>query len=155
MTAVYAATTPSWFDIIVNLDPAPAEVAFWRPSDRNARQIEAGEPWFFKEWGAPRILGLGRFVRYERTTLAAIWERFGGASGATSFADLLATISKARGERGTDANTTLGNVVLNGIVAFPSPVRLADIGLDDLNFPFEYVPPGNPILDLAVRRSTS
>jgi hypothetical protein len=151
MTAVYASTSPAWFESTTRLAPTPMEVAFWRPSDKHARRITAGDPWFFKEWGAPRILGLGRFVRYEKTTPTAIWDQYGAASGASSFDELLAVIAAARGERPTDANTPMGNVVLTDFSELPAPVPLAAVGLDDLHVAFAYVPEGSQVLGLAAK----
>ena len=125
------------------------EVAFWRPSDRHAQNISPGDLWFFKEWGAPRILGLGRFVRYQRTTPTMIWDQYGAASGASSFGELLAAIAAARGKRPTDPNTAIGNVILTGFSALPTPVPLASVGLDDLHVAFRYVPVGSRVLELA------
>lgn len=148
MTAVYASTSPTWFSALSALKPRPAEVAFWRPSNVQAREIEVGEPWFFKEWGAPQLLGFGRFVEYERTTPQTIWKRFGLASGASSLAMLVADITAAR-RKPTSPETAIGNVVLSDFTSFDDPLHLTDARLENLTVPFRYVPLGSHVLALA------
>lgn len=148
MTAVYASTSPTWFSALSVLKPKPTEVAFWRPSNVQARKIQVGEPWFFKEWGAPQFLGYGRFIEYERTTPQAIWQRFGLACGATNLNALLIDISSARGQP-TTREHEIGNVVLSDFTPFAMPRLLSEFDLQNLTVPFQYVPTGSAILDLA------
>ncbi|WP_140882561.1 HNH endonuclease signature motif containing protein [Muricoccus nepalensis] len=147
MTSVYASTSPTWFASLRALSITPTEVAFWRPSDVQAQRISAGEPWLFKEWGAPQLLGYGRYVEYETTTPSAIWERFGLASGAGSLADLVADITAAR-RKTTFGDTSIGNVVLSNFTTFDPPVPLTAVGLNNLPVPFRYVPEGSQALAL-------
>ncbi|TCZ55430.1 HNH endonuclease signature motif containing protein [Roseicella aquatilis] len=149
MAAIYASTSRTWFEHIAALEPKPMQVAFWRPSNIGARRINPGDPWFFKEWGAPRVLGYGRFVRFDATTPADLWNEFGTASGAASADGLLNVIRAARKDA-TNSNTTIGNVVLSEFTSFPMPILLTDVDLADLHVPFAYVPAGNRLLDLAI-----
>lgn len=147
MSAVYASTSPTWFASLRALAAEPTEVAFWRPSNVQAQRISAGEPWFFKEWGAPQLLGFGRYVAYQTTTPRELWERFGLASGGSSCEELVADIGAAR-RKPTSATTEIGNVVLSDFTTFDPPVPLTAVDLENLPVPFRYVPDGTRALAL-------
>jgi hypothetical protein len=144
MTAVYASTSPDWFHFLSARGANQA--AFWRPTPRRPGRITPGEPWFFKEWGAPYLLGFGRFVAYENTTPRQLFETHGDTCGSASLDALLAALRQVRA--GFQADDAIGNVVLSDFTAFDAPVAVADVGLADLSVPFAYVPPGSPTLDL-------
>lgn len=149
MTAVYASTSPRWFSALSELTPRPSRVAFWRPTYKVPTDIEVGEPWFFKEWGAPRMLGFGRFLGHEGMTLSGLWERYGQATGAASADALLEEIASARKGKVTSGDTEIGNVILSEFTPFPQPIPFTGLELPRLNGAFQYVPAGNPILRFA------
>jgi hypothetical protein len=154
VTSVYASTSGSWFEHLKNLYTTPDQVAFWRPSNVQARRIQQGELWFFKEWGKPQILGFGRFVRYEETTPQQLWKYFEEAAGAGSENDLLEKIISAR-RKATDKDAIIGNVVLTNFTPFHEPISLTSIGLADLSVPFRYVPANSAALTLALEFETA
>ncbi|WP_146208669.1 HNH endonuclease signature motif containing protein [Azospirillum sp. TSO22-1] len=148
MPAVYASTSPQWFAHLAALQPVPTLVAFWRPTDSAPTNIAPGEAWFFKEWGAPRVLGYGRFVERERTTPVELWSRYGRATGAPTQEALLASIGAAR-KGAAEPDTTIGNIILSDFSVFDPPLSLNELDLPNLPVPYRYVPAGNRLLDLA------
>ena len=85
MAAVYASTTREWFDVLSRL--RPQRVAFWQPTPARPAQIALGERWYFKELGAPQILGFGEFAGWERVTVVTLFDLYGIASGYVSLAN--------------------------------------------------------------------
>ncbi|MBP2309403.1 hypothetical protein GBZ48_21535 [Azospirillum melinis] len=148
MPDVYASTDPEWFSHLASLVNRPARVAFWRPTYTVPTEISVGVPWFFKQRGAPFIVGYGRFVEHESTTPARLWTKFGSASGAPTQETLLAGISAAR-KGGATLDTGIGNVTLSDFTVFTPPLTLGELELPNLTGPYRYVPKGNRLLSYA------
>ncbi len=151
MTAISASTNRSWFQRVRDSGKSAGEVGFWRPTDARPKDIRPGEVWFFKELGAPLLLGYGRFVRYQTTTPSQIWKEFGPACGATSESQLIADLSAIR-KHPTSGNTTIGNVVLSDFTAFPVAVPISSVDLPNLFNRFSYVRDGHKVFELVVKR---
>lgn len=155
MTAVYASTSPRWFSALSELTPRPSRVAFWQPTSGIPHKIKVGEPWFFVEKGAPRVLGFGRFLGHEGITISGLWDRYGQATGTTSENALLGEITSAKKGKAGTGDTQIGNVILSDFTPFSQPVSLPPLDLPKLNRAFQYVPAGNSILDLADQKPTT
>lgn len=151
MVAVYASTSPTWFNALRRL--SLPSVAFWRPTPSRPKAIQPGEPWLFKEWGAPRLLGFGRFARYEVTTPEKLFGDFGKATGADSLSALLNELRAAKDS--ITASTAIGNVVLTDFAAFDQPIDINLVNLPNLSVPFAYVPETSTALSLVKSKTVS
>src|SRR5262249_52741062 len=90
MTAVYASTTRTWFDALAPL--RPERVAFWQPTPARPSRIQPGERWYFKELGAPHVLGFGEYAEWEKLTIGDLFEKYGIATGYRTKSELTAAL---------------------------------------------------------------
>ncbi len=141
MTAVYASTTRLWFDALARL--RPEKVAFWQPTPARPLRLHPGERWYFKELGAPLVLGFGTYSGWERLTIEDLFETYGIAAGYATKADLIAALQIFDPDKG--AGSEIGNVVLNDFTPFEHPIALGSVGLNDLNVRFNYIEGDDPI----------
>lgn len=144
MPAVYASTSPDWFKHISMLQPSPGLVAFWRPTDSAPKNILPGDYWFFKELGAPRLLGHGRFISRERSTVAELWKKYGVYTGAESLFHLKNSITSTQKTQ----NENIGCIVLSNFTKFSPAINLSQIDLPNLSTPYRYIPPKNKLLNI-------
>jgi len=143
MSAVYASTTRSWFEHLSRL--LPKRAAFWQPTPARPAQIAVGERWYFKELGAPQLLGYGEFFGWERLSVRELFARYGSASGYDSERELIAAFRAFNPALGSDSE--IGNVVLESFTPFPTPVPLRAVGLEDLSVRFVYLGEQDPIAE--------
>lgn len=71
------------------------------------------------------IGGYGRFVEYKSQTLDQSWKEFGRRNGCDTKEEYIAKLTKGKG----NASYVCGCIVLDDVVFFDEPKRLADYGL--------------------------
>jgi putative restriction endonuclease len=121
----------------------PERVAFWQPTPRHPNQIELGQRWYFKERGAPQIVGFGDYAGWESSSVTGLQAHFGPATGYATADDLLAALVLIAPD--FNASNAIGNVILENFTPFQEPVLLSSLGLDDLTVPFVYIASDDPI----------
>jgi len=141
MSPAYASTTRAWFDELARL--RPRRVAFSQPTPAEPGRIRRGERWYFKELGAPQILGYGEFVGWERLSITALFERYDAASGYRTAAELLSALRIFIPT--STPQTEVGNVILENFTPFQEPISLETLGLQDLTVRFAYLPDADAI----------
>jgi hypothetical protein len=114
MSNVYAATTRAWFDHLAIL--RPERVAFWQPTPARPARIRSGERWYFKELGAPQLLGYGEFVAWEQMSVGDLFRAYGGATGYDSEEALIDAVRSFHSS--FEVDSMIGNVVLSGFSSF-------------------------------------
>jgi HNH endonuclease len=141
MSAVYASTTPTWFDQLALIKPE--RVAFWQPTPARPARIAPGERWYFKELGAPRILGYGEFVGWEQLSALELFGKYGAACGYASVPELVGAFRVF--DPDVDEHTPIGNVILENFTPFDPPLPLDNVNLKDLTVRFVYLEGPDPI----------
>lgn len=141
MSPVYAETTRAWFDELSRL--RLNRVAFWQPTPAQPGQIGLGERWYFKELGAPQILGYGEFAGWERLSITDLFERYDAACGYRTVDELLSALRIVNPSAG--AQTEIGNIILENFTPFGEPISLQTLGLQDLSVRFAYLSDADPI----------
>lgn len=141
LTAAYASTTRLWFEQLSGL--LPSKAAFWQPTPAQPGRIKLGERWYFKELGAPQILGFGEYVGWEKIGVAELFSKYGAASGYASLDDLVEAFRTF--DTALNAEALVGNVILENFTPLSVPLSLSEIPLDDLSVRFIYLPEADPI----------
>lgn len=144
MSSVYASTTRIWFDTLARIKPSV--VAFWQPTPARPHDIETGERWYFKELGAPQIIGYAEYLRYEQLTARELFNKYGGASGYSSLDLLVGALRDFH--TNLSAESIIGNVVLSGFTSLTPFIPLASVSLPDLSVRFVYLKKEDPIARL-------
>jgi putative restriction endonuclease len=124
MRGYVAPTDYDWFTYLRAIEPPIDEVNFWKPgSGTNFHALDPGEPLFFK-LKAPHnaIAGFGYFAHFSRLPVSMVWQVYGEANGARSYAEMRDTLVRyrLRFDRNADAKQDfwMGCVLVNQPVFF-------------------------------------
>lgn len=142
MPAVYASTAPEWLQTVRAL-PRGTELAFWQPTPHEPIRIAVGERWYFKERERPLVHGFGLFQRWETSSLASLFGRYGPATGYRTIDELARGIQTLRDD--ASLSTVVGNVVLSGFNGFDPPKNFDLLGLKRLRGSFSYIEGTDPL----------
>jgi hypothetical protein len=122
MTACVYNANPAWVEFLRG-SGIHNNVNFWR-KDQRILHLPAGSPFYFKELGAPRIVGRGFFRESVNLPAGSAWERFSQGNGATTREEFFHRIPDALEiERVTDT-TVINCLVLDGLEWLDGPVAL-------------------------------
>jgi putative restriction endonuclease len=124
MRGFVANTDYDWFAYLRAIEPPIDEVNFWKPgSETNFSALQPGEPLFFK-LKAPHnaIAGFGYFVYFSRLPVSMVWQVYGEANGARSYAEMRDRLVRIRlrFDRNTDPKQDfrIGCILVNQPVFF-------------------------------------
>lgn len=98
MRGFVANTDYDWFTFLRAIEPPIDEVNFWKPgSGTNFGALVPGEPLFFK-LKAPHnaIAGFGYFAHFSRLPVSMVWQVYGEANGARSYAEMRERLVRIR-----------------------------------------------------------
>ncbi len=98
MRGYVANTDYEWFTFLRAIEPPIDEVNFWMPkSEATFRAVAPGEPIFFK-LKAPHnaIGGFGYFAHFSRLPVSMVWQVYGQANGAASYAQMRERLVRIR-----------------------------------------------------------
>jgi putative restriction endonuclease len=124
MRGFVANTDYDWFTYLRVIEPPIDEVNFWKPgSGTNFSALQPGEPLFFK-LKAPHnaIAGFGYFAHFSRLPVSMVWQVYGEANGARSYAEMRDRLVRIRlrFDRNTDPKQDfwIGCILVNQPVFF-------------------------------------
>jgi putative restriction endonuclease len=124
MRGYVAPTDYDWFTYLRAIEPPIDEVNFWKPgSGTNFGALAPGEPLFFK-LKAPynAIAGFGYFAHFSRLPVSMVWQVYGEANGARSYAEMRERLVRIRTrfDRNTDPKQDfwIGCILVNQPVFF-------------------------------------
>ena len=124
MRGYVANTDYEWFTFLRAIEPPIDEVNFWMPkSEATFRAVAPGEPIFFK-LKAPHnaIGGFGYFAHFSRLPVSMVWQVYGQANGAASYAQMRERLVRIRTrfDRNTDPKQEfwIGCILVNQPVFF-------------------------------------
>ncbi|MDP9193495.1 MAG: HNH endonuclease [Acidobacteriota bacterium] len=124
MRGFVANTDYDWFTYLRAIEPPIDEVNFWKPgSGTNFSALQPGEPLFFK-LKAPHnaIAGFGYFAHFSRLPVSMVWQVYGEANGARSYAEMRDRLVRIRlrFDRNTDPKQDfwIGCILVNQPVFF-------------------------------------
>src|SRR5687768_3786934 len=124
MRGFVANTDYDWFRFLRAIEPPIDEVNFWKPgSGTNFHALEPGEPLFFK-LKAPynAIAGFGYFAHFSRLPVSMVWQVYGEANGARTYAEMRERLIRIRlrFDRNTDPKQDfwIGCILVNQPVFF-------------------------------------
>ena len=124
MRGFVANTDYDWFTYLRAVEPPIDEVNFWKPgSGTNFSALQPGEPLFFK-LKAPHnaIAGFGYFAHFSRLPVSMVWQVYGEANGARSYAEMRDRLVRIRlrFDRNTDPKQDfwIGSILVNQPVFF-------------------------------------
>lgn len=121
MKGFVANTDYDWYRFLKSAVPPVDEVNFWRPGETSFAALQPGEPLFFK-LKAPHnaIAGLGFFAHYSRLPLSMVWDVYGPANGAATFAEMRDRLYRLRSS--FDANVDPRQNFVIGCILLTQPV---------------------------------
>lgn len=124
MHGYVANTDYDWFTYLRAIEPPIDEVNFWKPgSGTNFAALRPGEPFFFK-LKAPHnaLAGFGYFAHFSRLPVSMVWQLYGDANGARSYAEMRERLLRIRTrfDRDTDPRQDfwIGCILVNQPVFF-------------------------------------
>jgi putative restriction endonuclease len=124
MRGFVANTDYDWFTYLRAIEPPIDEVNFWKPgSGTSFHALLPGEPLFFK-LKAPykAIAGFGYFAHFSRLPVSMVWQVYGEANGARSYAEMRERLVRIRTrfDRNTDPKQDfwIGCILVNQPVFF-------------------------------------
>ena len=124
MRGYVANTDYDWLTYLRSIEPPIDEVNFWKPgSGTNFHALEPGEPLFFK-LKAPynAIAGFGYFAHFSRLPVSMVWQVYGEANGARTYAEMRDRLVRIRlrFDRDTDPKQDfwIGCILVNQPVFF-------------------------------------
>ena len=124
MRGFVANTDYDWFTYLRAIEPPIDEVNFWKPgSGTSFGALIPGEPLFFK-LKAPHnaIAGFGYFAHFSRLPVSMVWQVYGEANGARSYAEMRDRLVRIRTrfDRNTDPKQDfwIGCILVNQPVFF-------------------------------------
>lgn len=162
MNAYVGVTDLDWYRRLLASGPEHDEVNFWLPSaGQGFGAIARGQAFVFKTHVdrkypalSNRIVGVGMFSGFARSTVGEAWDLLGAANGVDSFEQLRASIEQYRNHPlGRFEDPLIGCVYLNNVVLFdegetlPAPDDFALNLVRGRAYDLESIGPGHSVVE--------